>query len=517
MPLVSALLVAVGLTFSPATVLARDPPAVAKLVQMNKRALDDYDNLEWKSAKRRLLEAIAEGKKGGIENHPIVARTYLHLGAVYVAGLHDRNAGVQCFVRALQIDPEIRVAAAMDTPAISAAFSDAQAKVGKGGGATVTSGNDSAGNNDEDDSDSDSDNKKTARNKKNADESKTPSARKGKGEDEPDLPMNIAALDCPNTDDVARGKTAVIRCAVAPALKVFSTALFYRVPGADEFSTVPMKKTAKGWFVGEIPKDVTEGKSVQFYVEGRDRNGKAIVANGRSGSPNLMLVRDPDEAEADADSKGHPGAPAEPEENPLENLDKHGVVRRTVDKESRGPRFPSRKLWIGLGAGSGFGYAKGDGLEVRKDLQNKFNPGLGWAGLGQLSPEFGVHLSRGFALALEGRFQWIEQSGKNKSGATGAAAVLLRGLFFTAPRSFRLYGGPTVGYGNFRFIFTPDETDPGAKDSVLGGPVIAGVSGGLSYALVRALSVNLEINGLVGFPTTSAVADLNLGLQVNFY
>ncbi|HEX3693816.1 MAG TPA: hypothetical protein VH374_00395 [Polyangia bacterium] len=505
-PLVSALLVAVGLIFSPATVLARDPPAVAKLVQMNKRALDDYDNLEWKSAKRRLLEAIAEAKKSSIETHPIVARTYLHLGAVYVVGLHDRNAGVQCFVRALQIDPEIRVATAMETPAISAAFSDAQAQVAKGGGATVTS-----------DDDTDSDNKKSASNKKNAEESKAPPARKGKGQDEPDLPMNVAALDCPNTDDVARGQSAVIRCAVSPALKVFSTVLFYRVPGAEEFSTVAMKKSPKGWFVGEIPKDVTEGKSVQFYVEGRDRNGKPIVANGRGGSPNLMLVRDPDEAEADADSKAHPAAAAEPEENPLENLDQHGVVRRTVDKESRGPRFPSRKLWIGLGAGSGFGYAKGDGLEVRKDLQSKFSPGLGWAGLGQLAPEFGLHVTKGFALALQGRIQWIEQSGKDKRGASGAAAVLLRMLFFTAPRSIRLYGGPTVGYGNFRFIFTPDETDPGAKDSVLGGPIIAGLSGGLSYAVVRALSVNLEINGLVGFPTTSAVADLNLGLQVNFY
>jgi hypothetical protein len=137
--------------------------------------------------------------------------------------------------------------------------------------------------------------------------------------------------------------------------------------------------------------------------------------------------------------------------------------------------------------------------------------------LGQLAPEFGLHVTKGFALALQGRIQWIEQSGKDKRGASGAAAVLLRMLFFTAPRSIRLYGGPTVGYGNFRFIFTPDETDPGAKDSVLGGPIIAGLSGGLSYAVVRALSVNLEINGLVGFPTTSAVADLNLGLQVNFY
>src|SRR5437899_12879545 len=82
---------------------AQDQAAVDKLVQMNKKALEDYDTLEWDAAKRTLLEALVAGKKAGLENHPVMARTYEHLGAVYIMGFKDHQKGLQSFVRALEI------------------------------------------------------------------------------------------------------------------------------------------------------------------------------------------------------------------------------------------------------------------------------------------------------------------------------------------------------------------------------------------------------------------------------
>lgn len=480
-----------ALTLFPAPVLARDPPAVAKLIQKNRRALDDYDNLDWKSAKRQLQEAIAEGNASGIQNHPIMARTYLHLGAVFLEGFKDRDAAIQAFVHALQIDPNIRIAQAMETPGMAAVFAEAQGKAGaaEGGGAAPSdkSATGSGGTADE------------------APASPEPAKPAGPSAG------SVAALDCPNTDEVERGSAAAIRCMVAPTLKVASMALFYRTSGGSAFASVDMKKSGKSGFAGEIPADVTDGKAVQFYVEGRDRNGKAIVANGNSGSPNLILVRD--EAgggEAQAAASSVPAAASE--ENPLEE----SHIRKEMNRDAQ-KRFPPRKWWIGLGLGSGFGYAKGDGLEVRKDLQNKFGAGLGWAGLGQVTPELGVHVNPTMALAAQGRLQWIPQSGKDKRGASGAIAVMVKALFYTAPDQLRFYGGPAVGYGAFRFVFTPDESDPNAKDSVRGGPVLAGGGVGMSYALARAVSFILELNALAGFPTFSAVGDVNAGLQVNFF
>ena len=85
---------------------------VDKIVQMNKRALDDYDTLEWDSAKRTLLEALVAGKKAGLDNHPVMARTYVHLGCVYLTGLKDRQKGLQSFARAIEIDPDDQASSA---------------------------------------------------------------------------------------------------------------------------------------------------------------------------------------------------------------------------------------------------------------------------------------------------------------------------------------------------------------------------------------------------------------------
>ena len=75
------------------TAMAQDQAAVDKLVQMNKKALDDYDTLDWDAAKRILLDALVAGKKAGLDNHPVMGRTYIHLGAVYITGLQGPTKG----------------------------------------------------------------------------------------------------------------------------------------------------------------------------------------------------------------------------------------------------------------------------------------------------------------------------------------------------------------------------------------------------------------------------------------
>ena len=52
-------------------------------------------NSDWESAKKRLLDALMTGKKAGLDNHPVLARTYIHLGAVYITGFHDKQKGMQ--------------------------------------------------------------------------------------------------------------------------------------------------------------------------------------------------------------------------------------------------------------------------------------------------------------------------------------------------------------------------------------------------------------------------------------
>jgi hypothetical protein len=522
--LVSVSLACAGAVALPARpALADDQAAVDKLVQMNKKALGDYDTLEWDAAKRILLDALVAGKKAGLDSHPIMARTYVHLGAVYITGFKDRGKGMQSFARALQIDPSISISKGIETAEVSAAFAEAQRKAAAGGDSTEggegappapTPGRRRHGPVMEGDTGS-------------AAASKPAGSDDDDDGGEPDLPARITALDCPTPDEAIIDKPLTLRCAVAPSLPVAAVYLLYRAPGKEDYIEILMTKTPKGWLQAKVPKKAISGKSFQFYFEGRNAAGKAVVANGGAESPNIVLVVE--EASRGETSKVTPG---EEDENPLEE-----------DEGSRGPRlhlghidkaregldthFGKRKWWIGLGLGTGYGYAKGNGFEaVNKSpdpqfhaLQGEFQPGLAWAGLGHLAPEVGYQLNPDLAVSLEGRVQWIGQPAKySQFGARGAISVLAKLILFTKQSQLRFFGSALAGGGDgFRLIVYPDSSKPDFKDTIRGGPVVAGVGGGVYYEISKPVSLVAEVNGLAGFPIFSIVADVNVALQINIY
>src|ERR1700690_4248554 len=194
--LVSVSLACAGAVVVPAgRAYAEDQAAIDKLVQMNKKALGDYDTLEWDSAKRTLLDALVAGKKAGLDNHPIMARTYVHLAAVYLTGFKDRTNALQSFARALEIDPTIQLSKGIETAEVSAAFPEGR---GRAGGGSSAGGDDSA-------------QPSSTKRRRHGPimEGDTPpveqSRRKPTTDDEeegePDLPARIAALDCPTPDE----------------------------------------------------------------------------------------------------------------------------------------------------------------------------------------------------------------------------------------------------------------------------------------------------------------------------
>ena len=457
-----------------------------ELVQINKKALADCDSLEWASARRALLDALAIAKKAGLDRHPITARTYVHLGAVYVTGFKDRQKGLQSFVRALEIQPDITLSKNLTSPDLEKVFADAAAR-----------------------------GQSHAAEPRAADEVR-----------EQDLPAHVNALDCPAADDAPPDKSIEVHCAVAENVAVAEVFLMYRGPGRVDYTAVEMEKTPKGWYRGKIPKSAVTGKSVQLYFEGRNAAGKAVVSNGRAESPNLILIREKaaaEEAEAQAASAGTQ-PPDDAEENPLEERKENQGPRLylgKVDKSKIGldTRYGQRTWWIGLGVGSGFGYAKGNGPESRTDLQKYYQAGQGWAGLGQLAPEIGYQITPDIAVSLEGRNQWIPQPSRYSSvTAHGAQSVLARLLLFTKQQEVRFFGSLMAGGGEgFRFVLYPDTTHPDFKDTVKGGPLLAGAGGGVNYEFSKPVSLVVEVNALAGFPTFSAVADVNLALQLNIY
>ena len=105
---------------------AADKEAVLeKVTALNRTAVAAFAEGDFKKTKAKLLEAVAMGKEP-LAGQPMLARTYLHLGVLYVDGLEDKPTAIKYFVQALRINPDIEVTAAMVTKTVTAAFEEAK-------------------------------------------------------------------------------------------------------------------------------------------------------------------------------------------------------------------------------------------------------------------------------------------------------------------------------------------------------------------------------------------------------
>ncbi len=160
---------------APAAVVAApagDPAAVARVTELNRKALAAYSQKDYDTAKDLLRQALQTCADAGLDQHPITARTYIHFGAVAIVGFKEREAGIKQFKKALEIEPDIKLTKSIVTPELQDAFEQAQlaadgsqpATAGGGeqggqagggdnaGGAAAEGGGDNAGASDEEES-----------------------------------------------------------------------------------------------------------------------------------------------------------------------------------------------------------------------------------------------------------------------------------------------------------------------------------------------------------------------------
>ncbi len=126
---------------------AGDPAAVAKVTDLNKKALGAYNQQDYDTAKDLLKEALQVCAEAGLDQHPITARTHVHFGAVAIVGFKQREAGIKQFKKALEIQPEIKLTKSIVTPELEAAFDEAVAASNGGaeGGAAAAGGGEREG------------------------------------------------------------------------------------------------------------------------------------------------------------------------------------------------------------------------------------------------------------------------------------------------------------------------------------------------------------------------------------
>jgi hypothetical protein len=102
-----------------------DADALAKVVQLNREGVAQYQKKHFDAARKLLKQALELCESAGLDHHPVAARTHIHLGIVIIAGFGQREIGSRQFNEALLIDPNITLTPGLATPAVEDVFNEA--------------------------------------------------------------------------------------------------------------------------------------------------------------------------------------------------------------------------------------------------------------------------------------------------------------------------------------------------------------------------------------------------------
>jgi hypothetical protein len=244
-----ASLAAFALAFAwagPVRAQANKDDLASTVSKLNKKALDEYENLNFEEARKILKDALDFCRQAGLDQHPVTARTNIHLGVVVLTGFKQREAAAKYFRKALEIQPDIKMTKSLANPEIQAAFDEVVAAV-KGGGATAPS------------------------------PVKTP-------------PSEVGISHEPVTRAL-QGQKIPISATLEPSLSPDKVVLWFRGTGPD-FNAVEMTEATPGNYTADIPITATSGSQVSYYLEAH-KGGQPISVMGSRSQPLLVTLTGP--------------------------------------------------------------------------------------------------------------------------------------------------------------------------------------------------------------------------------
>lgn len=247
--LAGSLLVASSLAFAQAPAGPTDPVQLAE--HLNKKALDDYDNLEFDSAKQTLEQAIVTLRGAGQDNTATAAKVHANLGMMYFTADHDQSRALRQLKEALKIDGTVHLDPSRATPELQALFDQALQEV--------------------------------------------PPAERGTPPapapvETPTTPGEVHGLVVTPIDEAPFEHDLVVHARMGKDVDATRLFLFFRAEGQADFVLLPMTVDPNGEWSGTIPAEATIGRTVQFYVEARDAQGRPAVSSGSDASPFIVTL-----------------------------------------------------------------------------------------------------------------------------------------------------------------------------------------------------------------------------------
>jgi hypothetical protein len=509
----SLLLSAAGGRFRPDAHAASEEQTLRRMVDLNKRALAAHAAGHHPAARKLLMEALAAARAAKLDGHLMAARTYIHLGIVSIAGLNQREDGLAAFTQALKIKPDIKLTPKLSTPALEADLQLARAALSASAPPQPVPlpVPDAAPSS-----------PKVAK-ETSAQTDKVPLAYAK--EDEPDVPASIPQpLYCPIPMEGPPGQEVNLRCLTQPEIRVNRVVAYFRPDVGESYTALPMQRSTKGWYSAVIPAKQVSGRTLQFYFEAQGETNEVAVRNGKSESPNIIVLRRGAapvgvgalaalRAETDASDADHV------ETSPIEL---HGRERAASEEHARLRRREPGSLWLGLAAGTGRAWH--GKLPLERHPARSVTAGVSPLGLGQLLPEIGWQISERVSLSLQSRHQYIPPSGSGDAESVGTAprsahAVMARvQLSLLDMSDLQLMTSASLGAGSAVRMKVEPARQLGlvTSDTVVAGPLLVGLGAGLAYNISDHLLALVEGRALLAAWKVGLTGEINAGVQVGF-
>jgi len=513
-----------------------DQRAVKKIIELNKKALVQIDAKKFDAARDGLLQAVTTAKQANLLMHKMLARTYVHLGAVYFLGYQDSKNAVKYFGLAKNIRADILLTPSLATPDLTAVFGNSVANKGEADdpwGAAAKSGP-----------------RVVARAP-----APTPTPAPAPAPAAPATPPVVRGIPelpavlpsdlyCPAVEEAPEGREIVLRCAANPKLKAERVLLYYRASGAPTYTAAAMQISPKGWLESSIPEEAATGESMQYYCEARDADDNVVGTSGQEDVPNPIILTPAVPGETPVGRRVATSGKGDGDD-PLKHIkDEQKSEIRELDLHRR----RAGAFWLAPGVGTGVGYHLASLLEWRKGLDvPTYSPGFRLAGTVTGYLELGYLITDHIGVAVQGRYEWISQEGSGDrtagSPATRAFSGIGRGLYYLdlGTGNAQLQFSADFGGGDgYRFAFPP--TNPGGKakepdpnsnhclyyvgttdcvpkptlvtDTVRSGPLVYGAGVGFIYHFSSHLAANFEVRFLAAGPHFGLLAEGYATVQV---
>jgi hypothetical protein len=465
--------------------------AVAKITQFNKDAVAAYQAKKYEDARKLLKQALDLSDASGLEQHPITARTHIHMGIVIITGFKQRDLGIKQFKKAIEIQSTINLTKALVTPELSDAFAEA-----KGGPPAATPPSPAAPA------------EPTAPTEPPATETPPPAAPAATPPPEGGPEVPSTGLTHEPVTEGKKGSAISITVEVQSDLKFDKLILAYRPEGATEFLGREMKAVAEGRYGAEIPTTATLGASVAYYVEADDTDGNAVAARGSVDGP--LVIK-------------------------LDGV--HAAVRHQPDDEQEEEdEGPDHRYFVALLGGTGFGWATGVG-DTNHDVM--ITPaGIAAASLFQIAPEGGYWLSSSLMVSLQLRYQHVSgttdvfENGVDHHTANYAFAAFAKATWKWGEEKLHPFFSLALGGGQIRHVVTlknapllngvtgcgssATNNNQTCVDTIAAGPILLGPGGGLFYDLTDTFSAVLQGDSVIGFPNFTFNVDIDIGVAYGF-